>query len=199
MLSKLAKPLRGAFDKEMRRRLPGFKQVHTGERPKGGLLYAKDWDGRFKAYVGLQIADNEDLFTVNVAGSVKRRYPYGLSAAAWWDKRGPSYKVHDRTPCGEFLLRLGELRKPHRDRWWPVSSFKEPEVDDAAAWERYIFDDSVEAGIAPDRLAQSLADVFNRLEKDALPYFAAVSAAMATHGAMRLPKGEFPEFDDEAD
>jgi len=137
----------------MKRRLPSFAEDREAIVPQGSRMYSSILRPGFTAYIGLQVSDKDDSFTVNLAWSPHGKYPESTMT------------THDEvSKDGDCSFRLGHLFGRRQDFWWYLART-------GSIWDENftVEEDSIEMAIP--RVDPYLDDVFDMIESYAVPYF----------------------------
>ena len=132
--------------------LPDFEQAG---RATGGVIYRKhDRSLGLYIYVFIQPHSKEDRFTLELASSPTRRFPFELMPG-------------DHQPTGEARYRISRILETKSDGWWNVN-VSESHLPDLAAIMKTFEPEAIKKAL--DKLPGLVDDAFDRL-KSALPKF----------------------------
>lgn len=89
----------------------------------GNKLYVFGWEASsIWIFVGVNIADHEDVFTLEVGWNSKDKYPgdHDQRTAELFDL--PSQGIKMKSPVrGGLSFRVGDLLEPPKDVWWDLN------------------------------------------------------------------------------
>ncbi len=181
----LRNELRKTFSAAMTANFPEFVPEKLRKPSDPGVVIFKNQKSKhFTTFIGLALAKWDPTFTVEIAGNASSpEYPWeaGLDLSTAWTRNSEDcYDIFRKAPRKEFRFRISELKPPHRETWWPVTSEKMPELGDMEAFHKYVFEEREPA--KPDLLPQSISTAIAEIRELGIPYLDAVVKAAEKYG-----------------